>query len=159
MANYKEITIYDKDDEALFNVKVSNDIYDMIRGYKLHNSHGYIRMGIDGKQVYLHKFIMYADKSQIVDHINGDRTDCRTENLRFVTKTQNNWNSKVSKRSSTGVKGVSINKDNNKYRARIHHHGKRVEIGSFATLEEAKIARAETAIRLQGEYSFELRRA
>jgi hypothetical protein len=41
------------------------------------------------KKVYLHRFVMLAPDSVLVDHINGDPLDCRKQNLRYCDHSQN----------------------------------------------------------------------
>ena len=56
--------------------------------------------------VTLSRFVMNAKNGQIVDHINRNRLDNRRENLRFVTRRQNNLN-KICM-NKTGFIGVNI---------------------------------------------------
>ena len=45
----------------------------------------------DQRSVYLHKYLLGEPASE-VDHINGNTLDYRRENLRIVTKTEQNLN-------------------------------------------------------------------
>jgi hypothetical protein len=58
------------------------------------------------RYVPLARFVMNAQKGQIVDHRNRDPLDNRRCNLRFVTKRQNNLNKKCN--NDTGFFGVCI---------------------------------------------------
>jgi hypothetical protein len=58
------------------------------------------------RPVPLARFVMNAQKGQIVDHQNRDPLDNRRCNLRFVTKRQNNLNKKCN--NDTGFFGVCI---------------------------------------------------
>ena len=42
------------------------------------------------KQIYLHKFVMGAQGSDIVLHLNGDKNDCRKSNLKVMTREEYN---------------------------------------------------------------------
>ncbi|MGE7139167.1 HNH endonuclease [Luteibacter sp. NPDC031894] len=93
-----------------------------------------------GRQgVRLHRLIVGAPEGMCVDHINGDTLDNRRCNLRVCTNTENLRNRKLSCRSKTGFKGVSILHRLTKdvYAARITTNGKKIQIGVFATPEEA----------------------
>lgn len=85
--------------------------------------------------------------SQLVDHVNGDPSDNRWCNLRLATKAQNRTNSRVSKNSLSGIKGVS--QKGNRWRARL---GGRRYLGSFATKDAARAAYEAAAIEAYGEY-------
>lgn len=77
-----------------------------------------------------------------VDHINRDRLDNNITNLRYVTRRQNNFNTKLSKKNRTGHKGVYFHKPNGKYYARYKaQSGKYLYSGYFDTLQEAVDAR------------------
>jgi hypothetical protein len=81
-----------------------------------------------------------------VDHITGNRADDRWSNLRDVPTQVNLRNRRRPANNSSGAIGVY--KSKNRWRATIADNGKLVNIGTFATVEEAAEARAQTAIRL-----------
>jgi hypothetical protein len=76
-----------------------------------------------------------------IDHINRDGCDNRIENLREVTAKEQSANTGLSKANTSGVKGVSFLKGRNKWRASINLEGKKVNLGTFNTLQEAVTAR------------------
>lgn len=85
-----------------------------------------------------------------VDHINGDSTDNRWVNLRAATRSQNAINRHFS--NSTGYRGVR-QLPNGMYRARIKIPSKRVELGTFATAEEAYEAYKRAALKHHGPFA------
>jgi len=97
-------------------------------------------------------FIPNPEGKPFVDHINNNTLDNRTENLRWATPTQNNFNSKISKNNTSGVKGVSYHKRDNKWIARIKINGKQTHLGSFENKEEAIKARLKKSIEIQGTF-------
>lgn len=100
----------------------------------------------------LHRFILKTNLE--VDHINGDTLDNRRCNLRSVTRQQNLMNQKKQTRKTTSkYKGVSFNKTNNKWSARITLNRKLMCLGSFKTEEIAAEAYNAAAKRLFGEYA------
>jgi hypothetical protein len=95
---------------------------------------------VDGKRTtrYLHREIAGALPGQQVDHINGDGLDCRRENLRFVTQSQNQQNQRpVRTNSTTGARGVTWDKRKRKFVAHLKLNGRYVFLGYFGTIEEA----------------------
>lgn len=72
-----------------------------------------------------------------IDHINGDRTDNRIENLRPATRQQNTRNRKISARNKSGFKGVSWNAHSKKWMAFFSLDGKRKFLGRFDVPEDA----------------------
>lgn len=117
----------------------------------------YISLQVDGKKYLGHRLawlIVYGNWPQgIIDHINGDGTDNRLRNLREATGSQNQHNSRLRSDSSTGLKGVSISRRENKYRATIKRNGRQVYLGLFSTAQEAHAAYCEAADELHGEFA------
>jgi hypothetical protein len=83
-----------------------------------------------------------------VDHINHDGCDNRIENLREVTAKEQAMNTRLSKSNTSGVKGVSFLKDRNKWRASANIDGKKTNLGTFATMNEAVAARLKIEKRV-----------
>jgi hypothetical protein len=78
------------------------------------------------------------------DHINGNRLDCRRENLRIVTPAQNRHNRAAKARGASQHRGVD--RFRGKWRARGSLNGRCVFLGLF--VEEEDAAAAASAWRL-----------
>ena len=78
-----------------------------------------------------------------IDHINGNRSDNRIENLRLVTPAENSRNMARSPRNTSGCTGVSWSKKDGYWHARISHPAtkKRVSLGTYKDINEAIAAR------------------
>ena len=85
-----------------------------------------------------------------IDHVNGDRTDNRIQNLRVVTRAENNQNIRTAKRNnkSSGLLGVTHILRNNKWRAQIMVARKKLHIGLYDSPQDAHNAYVETKRRL-----------
>jgi hypothetical protein len=83
----------------------------------------------------------------VVDHINGNKTDNRWENLRDVTIQMNLQNtSKARKNSTTGLLGVYPH--GKRFFSQIQVSGKFIRIGTFDCAVEAHIAYLTTKQKL-----------
>lgn len=68
---------------------------------------GYAQANVDGKTVYLHRFVMKAVKGEEIDHRDHNGLNDRKSNLRRVTHSENLHNASGAQRNSkTGVLGV-----------------------------------------------------
>jgi len=92
------------------------------------------------KKIYIHRVIMKAPQGVEVDHVNHDTLDNRKENLRLCTHQQNAWNISLPKHNTSGVMGVSWQKNRHKWQAGIKVNNKRIHLGSFTTIDSAAIA-------------------
>lgn len=102
-------------------------------------SHGYHCGSFMGQQLLAHRvvyFLTHGEWVQEVDHLDGCRTNNHPENLRAVSRSENNHNRVVSGTYRNGMKWCSRIKLNN-----VDHY-----LGSFDTKKQARDA-YETAKR------------
>ena len=109
------------------------------------NTAGYITIRIDKKLYLAHrlafKILGYTGIDHLqVDHVNGDRADNSFNNLRLASNGENSQNSKLSKNNTSGVKGVSFLKKENKFLAQLCVNNRQVYIGKYVSIDLAKIA-------------------
>jgi len=108
---------------------------------------------------YLHRAVMELKlgrlllRSEFIDHINHATLDCRSENLRRATRAENNRNARLSRRNTSGYKGVSWDPQARKWVALIMADRKRRFLGLFETAEEAGRAYDAAARELHGEFA------
>ena len=122
------------------------------------NSRGYRTFRICGYTFTEHQiawYINFGEIPPILDHINGNKDDNRLENLRSVTRSQNNMNRRHTVKNKLGFKGVFLQKDMNKYRAVIRANKVLVHLGLYDTPEEAYQAYLAASKTLHGEYAHE----
>lgn len=105
--------------------------------------------------LYLHRLLMGAKEGEQVDHINGDVLDNRRSNLRIATRSEQGHNRGIPGHNTSGYKGVSFYKRDQRWAAYIHlpNRGPKRFLGYFDTAEEAARAYDEAAKELHGEFA------
>jgi hypothetical protein len=86
---------------------------------------------------------------KVIDHIDGQPLNHVFSNLRICTRAENLANRKTPKSSKTGLKGVTICKKTNKYRAFCSHK----YLGSFTDPKEAHRAYINAAMKMHGQFA------
>lgn len=121
------------------------------------NDEGYYIVGIDQKSYKVHRMIFlyhhgYLTDGLQMDHIDGNKTNNRIDNLREVTSQQNAFNRKFSKNTS-GVKGVTWSKEKMKWVVQITVDRKCKHLGYYDDLKEAKAAAIAGRDELHGDFA------
>lgn len=123
-----------------------------------HMLNGYLSVQVDGRTLLVHRVLFkmrHGYEPPYIDHADGDKTNNTDSNLRPCTMQQNTWNSKVYKRSTTGVKNVQTCGRTGKYRVHFKIGPKRHYGGLYESLDEAARVADEMRKRLHGEFSRE----
>ena len=126
--------------------QVDDEDYKHLSRYKWCFANGYAvraNQRVNGKiqkKLSMHRVILNAPDGVPVDHINRNRLDNRKSNLRLCDSHVNNANASIRSDNTSGCRGVSWNKNNNAWVARIQIRGHRKLLGYFKTFEEAKVA-------------------
>lgn len=118
------------------------------------NGRRIIRIQIDGvSSNYLAYRLIWAFHngcwpSETIDHIDGNQSNDRIENLRDVEFQENCKNLAVQANNKSGVRGVNWDSIKGKWQARVQEHGREIWLGYFDVFEHAVIARkaAERAL-------------
>ena len=135
--------------------------YDKIKDYCWHKSkQGYIvantlkpeRDKTNKNVISLHVIVMGEKEGYVVDHQNRQKNDCRKENLRYATHTENCRNISVAKDNTSGIIGV-MRRENNKYRSRIRVDGKLIDLGTYSNLEDAIKVRLKAEKEYFGDFA------
>ncbi|HHB79234.1 MAG TPA: Pathogenesis-related transcriptional factor and ERF protein [Saprospiraceae bacterium] len=167
--NYK-VKLKNSDDVAIFDEIVyeflTTDPYlvkiDFVRNIRRHSSGCGVFQKVwknpDGSYVtetiYLHKLIaekflghLKTKEENLVGAVNGNKLDCRLENLTYRSRAQASRQRKTT--SHTGYTGVY--KEGVRYRAVISIDGKSSHIGMFSSAEEAAVAYNAMSRKLYGK--------
>lgn len=99
---------------------------------------GYLKVKVEGRVYLAHRlawFAVYGDQPHILDHIDGNPANNRVENLRPATQRQNGKN--------VAAVGASYDPKRGKWMARICVDYKHINLGRYATREDAvRVAQA-----------------
>ncbi|OWY23867.1 Pathogenesis-related transcriptional factor and ERF protein [Sphingobacteriales bacterium UPWRP_1] len=111
--------------------------------------------GYKNETIYLHKYIAErfvsrpeSEQKLYVSIVNGNKLDCRTDNLRWVPRSIAVRNTKKTI-NKTGYRGVSPERD--KYRAVLYKGRVKYDLGFFETAEEAAEAYNKKSEELFGK--------
>jgi hypothetical protein len=128
--------------------------------HKTKSKDGYEYINLLGGTYRYHRIVWALVHGEIpnylsIDHINGDRSDNRIENLRLATRRQNAQNKAKKEGGKAKYKGVAYHtfRGLGTYNATIGTEWGKVVSGSFRTSEEAAMAYNIMASRIFGEYA------
>lgn len=127
--------------------------YEKIKDYAWYSFEGYAICRRNNITVYMQDIIIPHTNEYTIDHINRKRNDNRKSELRLATKTQNNQNKSVRCDNTSGVIGVSFNKQNNQWESYIFYHKQRIRLGMFADINDAIIARLRAEKTYYNEFA------
>jgi hypothetical protein len=105
------------------------------------------------RMVYMHRVIAGTPSGMETDHINMNRLDNRSSNLRIATTSENGRNRCATSKNRSGFKGVSWDMRRCKWVAQIALNGKRSSLGYFDAAEDAATAYAIASANMHGEFS------
>ena len=117
---------------------------------------GYLRISVNNKTYKAHRLAWLYVHGEFpvndIDHINCIRDDNRIANLRNATRQQNNLNVCKLKNNTSGYKGVSFSKANNKWRAQAQLNGETKHLGYFKTPKLASETYQAFSIKNHGDF-------
>lgn len=120
-----------------------------------YDAKGYAYRKASNVTVFMHRVVLNAPASAVVDHVNGDGLDNRRDNLRIVTVAQNNYNQRPRKHPKTSqYKGVSYFKEVNRWQAHIKKGNERPYLGLYESEIDAARAYNAAARHYFGPYAY-----
>jgi hypothetical protein len=119
-------------------------------------STGYYRVPIYKKLNRTHRIIFLYHHGYLpnfVDHIDGNKTNNKIENLRPITKSQNAMNKKIGTNNTSGTKGVMWHKRDKKWFVQVRVNSKCHSFGYYDNKELAELVAIEATNKLHQEFS------
>lgn len=149
-----KIILYDINNNECGRAIIDIDNVEAVKDFKWHkNADGYAETSLpNNTHLRLHRFLLDAPDELDVDHKNRKRLDCRFDNIRLCTKLENNRNVSVRKNSKSQVRGVY--EDNyGKWVSYINVNKKKIHLGYFTNIEDAKEIRIKAENKYFGEFA------
>ena len=114
---------------------------------------GYIALSVGGKKALGHRIAWLFAHGEFaqgnIDHINRDKSDNRIANLRLATFEQNAQNRLKNSKNTSGFKGVTWHKRDERWQAAITIKGKVLYLGQYKVLNDASRAYIEASKKYQ----------
>ena len=117
---------------------------------------GYCRVKFEQKFYLAHRIIFmihHGYMPNVIDHIDGNPSNNKIENLRECTVSQNGMNSKVSITNKSGIKGVSWSKLSGKWQVRVQVDKHQKYFGVYEDKELADLVAIEARNKLHGSFA------
>jgi len=92
--DYYKMVVFDKRRKQLeFDIFISKEDYNKCKTKRWFFGGQYVKEATSKHCLYLHRFIFdYIPENLVVDHVNRNKLDNRRDNLRIVTRSENNKN-------------------------------------------------------------------
>lgn len=146
---YKNGALYWKQNRAKNKIK-SGDLAGYI------DSKGYSQIVINRKKYGTHRliFMMFNGYTPTeIDHIDRNPLNNKIENLRAATRQENQYNHKINKRNTSGIKGVSWSKNHKKWIVRFNIDGKPKYFGHYFDINIAKFVAEAMRYKYHGNFA------
>jgi hypothetical protein len=122
----------------------------------VHKGKGYIHVKIKAKAFKAHRLVFlyhHGYLPECVDHIDGDKTNNKIENLRAATKEENCRNQKIRSTNKSGYKGVKWVEHCKKWQVEVCKNYKQLRFGMYEDLELAGLVAIEATELIHGRFS------
>ena len=124
---------------------------------KCKESLGYIRIHIDGVAYRAHRLAWLFEYGEFpkneIDHIDGNPSNNRIDNLRLSNSTQNKCNTRLRKDNTSGAKGIHWYTAYQKWQVKLTYNKKTVNLGYFKDFFEACCVIASERNKVHKEFA------
>lgn len=119
-------------------------------------SNGYCYVDLQGKRYGQHRLIFLLHHGFLpkeIDHIDGNPSNNKINNLREATRSQNNRNQRIHKTNNSGVKNVCFCKKTSKWKVQLTLNNKNKNFGRYKDLELAELVATEARNKYHGGFA------
>ncbi len=116
----------------------------------------YRRIMVHGTLKYEHQLIFiyhYGYCPDVIDHIDNNALNNAIENLREATLSENQFNSKTHKNSTTKIKNVTYLQESGKYRVTLALNKSKKHFGYYDDPELAELVAIEARDKYHGRFA------
>ena len=116
----------------------------------------YYKTRYKDKNYLVHRLIFawhYGYFPPMIDHIDGNKSNNKIQNLRAADNKSNQWNQKLHSKNTSGFKNVIYNKFKKVWVCRFKVNGKHIMRGYFKTPEEANELAIKMRKKMHGEFA------
>jgi hypothetical protein len=123
------------------------------------NQKGYLMIMLPNTKCFqIHRLVALAfipnlENKEQVDHIDNNPINNNLTNLRWATQSENQINTSLSCKNTSGVKGIYWKKQYKKWAVQITCNKVKTHLGYYNTIEEATIVRQVKANELFGSFT------
>lgn len=147
--DFAEMFLYNKKCEVICKTFIDIEDIEKIEKYKWTFNGQYVKN--EANNIYLHRYILDYYGDEDIDHINRNKLDNRKANLRIVSHENNSHNKSIQNNNTTDFIGIIYDKTRNKWRVEIMYQSKKIYLGRFNDIEEAKIVRLNAELKYFGK--------
>lgn len=152
--NHAEIILYNNRGEECARTIIDTDDVEKCKNYRWGYDGRYAISGYkENEIIYLHKYVMNVFDERMVDHIDKKPLDNRKSNLRIATAQQNSINRSIQSNNTSGVTGVTWDKERGKWKSFLKLNGKSKQLGRFDDFDKAVEIRLKAEMKYFKEYS------
>lgn len=119
-------------------------------------TYGYKKIVFNQKKYFVHQLVYLMQHGYIpklIDHIDGNSSNNRIENLREANKSQNACNSNLRNDNSSGCKGITWHKKANKWMVQLTVNNKPKYFGCYDDIELADLVAQEARNKYYGKFA------
>jgi hypothetical protein len=116
----------------------------------------YVGLCVNGKKEYMHRMMFLYHHGYLpkyIDHVDGDGSNNRIENLREATQSENLYNLGCKSNNKCGIKNISWDKNQKKWIVTSKVFGKKTYFGSYNDLELAELVAIEVREKYHGKFA------